>query len=175
VLTVERPRDAESLLSDESFDPDEFMPYWAELWASGRALAESVVGCALRGATVIELGCGLALPSFAAAIAGGRVLATDWSPTAVDLVRDNADRNGATLEAAVVSWTDPAPLLERAPFQLVLAADVLYERRSVPLLADLLPRLGGEVLLADPGRPPLEEFLERTGTVWARPPVYRLR
>jgi predicted nicotinamide N-methyase len=103
------------------------------------------------------------------------VLATDWSSTAVDLLRANAERNGAALEAAVVDWTDPAPLLERAPFQLVLAADVLYERRSVPVLADLLPRLGGEVLLADPGRPPLQEFLARTGTVWARPPVYRLR
>jgi predicted nicotinamide N-methyase len=75
----------------------------------------------------------------------------------------------------VVSLPEPAALLARAPFRLVLAADVLYERRSVPVLADLLPRLGGEVLLADPGRPPLDEFLERTGTVWARPPVYRLR
>jgi predicted nicotinamide N-methyase len=103
------------------------------------------------------------------------VLATDWSPAAIDLLRDNAERNGAALEAAVVSWTDPAPLLARAPFQLVLAADVLYEQRHVPVLADLLPRLGGEVLLADPGRPPLDDFLERTGTVWARPPVYRLR
>jgi hypothetical protein len=70
---------------------------------------------------------------------------------------------------------DPAALLARAPFDLVLAADVLYERRSVPVLSDLLPRLGGEVLLADPGRPPLEAFLERFGPVWARPPVYRLR
>jgi hypothetical protein len=51
----------------------------------------------------------------------------------------------------------------------------MYERRNVGVLADLLPRLGGEVLLADPGRAALGEFLERVGTVWARPPVYRLR
>jgi predicted nicotinamide N-methyase len=174
-LAVLRPRDADALVDEHAFDEDEYLPYWAQLWPSGVALARTVAKRALKGARVLELGCGLGLPSIAAARAGGRVLATDWSPTAVDLVRDNAERNGAALEAAVVSWTDPAPLLERAPFQLVLAADVLYERRSVAVLADLLPRLGGEVLLADPGRPPLEEFLERTGTVWARPPVYRLR
>jgi predicted nicotinamide N-methyase len=174
-LAVLRPRDSEALVDEHAFEEDEFLPYWAQLWPSGVALARAVAGRALKGARVIELGCGLGLPSIAAARAGGRVLATDWSPTAVDLRRDNAERNGAALEAAVVSWTDPAPLLERAPFDLVLAADVLYERRSVPVLADLLPRLGGEVLLADPGRPPLADFLERTGTVWTRPPVYRLR
>jgi predicted nicotinamide N-methyase len=174
-LAVLRPRDAEALLDEHAFEADEFLPYWAQLWPSGVALARTVAARALKGAHVLEIGCGLGLPSIAAARAGGRVLATDWSPAAVDLLRANAERNGATLEVAVASWTEPAPLLERAPFQLVLAADVLYERRAVPVLADLLPRLGGEVLLADPGRPPLRELLERTGTVWARPPVYRLR
>jgi predicted nicotinamide N-methyase len=174
-LAVLRPRDAEALLDEHAFEVGEFLPYWAQLWPSGVALARTVAVRALKGAHVLELGCGLGLPSIAAAHAGGRVLATDWSRTAIDLLRANAERNGAVLEVAVVSWTEPAQLLERAPFQLVLAADVLYERRHVPILADLLPRLGGEVLLADPGRPPLGEFLERTGTVWARPPVYRLR
>jgi predicted nicotinamide N-methyase len=174
-LAVLRPRDADALLDEHAFEEDEFLPYWAQLWPSGVALARTVAARALKGASVLEVGCGLGLPSIAAARAGGRVLATDWSPAAVELLRANAARNGAVLEAEVVSWTDPALLLERAPFRLVLAADVLYERRSVPVLADLLPRLGGEVLLADPGRPPLRDFLARSGTVWARPPVYRLR
>jgi predicted nicotinamide N-methyase len=174
-LGVLRPRDAEALVDEHSFEEDEFLPYWAQLWPSGVALARAVATRALRGARVLEVGCGLGLPSLAAALAGGRVLATDWSPTAIDLLRDNAARNGATIETAVVSWTAPQPLLDRAPFDLVLAADVLYERRNVPVLAGLLPRLGREVLLADPGRPPLPGFLERTGTVWRRPPVYRLR
>jgi predicted nicotinamide N-methyase len=174
-IAVLRPRDADALVDEHAFEEDEFLPYWAQLWPSGVALARAVARRALKGARVLEVGCGLGLPSIAAARAGGRVLATDWSPTAIDLLRDNAARNDAPVETAVVSWTDPAPLLARAPFDLVLAADVLYERRSVPVLADLLPRLGGEVLLADPGRSPLEAFLERTGTVWARPPVYRVR
>jgi predicted nicotinamide N-methyase len=174
-LVVLRPRDTEALLDEHAFEEDEFLPYWAELWPSGVALARAIAGRALKGARVLELGCGLGLPSIAAARAGGRVLAVDWSPAAIDLLSTNAARNGVSVEGAVVSWSAPAPLLARAPFDLVLAADVLYERRDVPVLADLLPRLGGEVLLADPGRPPLEAFLERVGAVWARPPVYRLR
>ena len=174
-LAVLRPRDSEALLDEHAFEEDEFLPYWAQLWPSGVALARAISRRALKGARVVEVGCGLGLPSLAAARAGGRVLASDWSPSAIDLLRANAARNGAELEAIVVSWTAPGALLERAPFDLVLAADVLYERRSVAVLADLLPRLGEEVLLADPGRPPLADFLARTGTVWARPPLYRLR
>src|ERR671928_735358 len=107
-LAVLRPRDADALLDEHAFEDDEFLPYWAELWPSGVALARAISGRALKGARVVELGCGLGLPSLAAARAGGRVLATDWSPTAIELLRDNADRNGVALEAAVVSWADPA-------------------------------------------------------------------
>ena len=158
-LSVLRPRDAEALLDEEAFEHEEYLPYWAELWPSGQALARRVSARSLRGARVLELGCGLGLPSLAAALAGGRVLATDWSPDAIGLLEANAARNGARLETAHAAWEAPGALVERAPWDLVLAADVLYERRNVPLLLDLLPRLGAEVWLADPGRPAAPEFL----------------
>ncbi len=173
-LAVLRPRDSEALLDEHAFEQDEFMPYWAELWPSGVALARTVAARSLKGARVLELGCGLGLPSLAAALAGGRVLATDWAPAALDLLARNAERNAASVETAIVDWRAPEALLDRAPFDLVLAADVIYEPRNVAVLADLLPRLGRELLLADPGRPALDGFLERMGTVWRRPPVYRL-
>src|SRR3954465_12558025 len=158
-LTVLRPRDSEALLDEHAFEQDEFLPYWAELWPSGVALAQAIGGRALKGARVVELGCGLGLPSLAAALAGGRVLATDWSPAAIELLAANGERNRARLERAVISWAAPDAVLERAPFDLVLASDVLYERRNLPVLAELLPRLGREGLLADPRRAALEEFL----------------
>src|SRR5205085_1054801 len=83
----------------------------------------------------VELGCGLALPSFAAALAGGRVLATDWSPAAIELARANAERNDIELELAVCSWAQPDALLTRAPWDLVLGADLLYEQRNGDLHA----------------------------------------
>jgi predicted nicotinamide N-methyase len=183
-LVVRRPRSSEALLDEEAFEHEEYLPYWAELWPSALALARVVEGRSFRGARVVELGCGLAIPSIVAALGGARVLATDWSPDAVGLVGENAARNGAVLETAIVPWSDPAPLVARAPWDLVLASDVLYERRNVDLLLDLLPRLvdeRGEVLLAEPGRPPAKAFLERAPEIFALDalegpvPVYRLR
>jgi predicted nicotinamide N-methyase len=160
-LGLLRPRDAEALLDEEAFDHEEFLPYWAELWPSALALARAIGTRALHGARTLELGCGLGLPSLAAALAGGRVLATDWAPDAVAMTARNAERNGIALETLACSWSAPAPLLERGPWDIVLASDVLYEARNGDALLPLLPRLlapRGEVWLADPGRPASEGF-----------------
>jgi predicted nicotinamide N-methyase len=159
-----RPPDAEALISEESFEHEEFLPYWAELWASGVALAHDVSMRSLRGRRTLELGCGLGLPSIAAARAGGRVLATDWSPEAVRATAANAERNDVKVETLRCAWGEPDEIVARAPWQLVLASDVLYERRNLDDLLDLLPRLVDErglVLLADPGRAHSAGFLER--------------
>ncbi len=187
-LRIRRPRDFEALLVDEAFEDEMLLPYWAELWSSGVGLASEVYVRSLRGARTLELGCGLALPSIAAAKAGGRVTATDWSPKAVELAAANAELNGATLAAEVQAWGEPEALLERAPWDLVLASDVIYDRGNVELLLELLPKLvdpRGEVWVSDPGRPLEEEFLagidqnfERRSSRSARQPkvrVHRLR
>lgn len=161
-LVVVLPRDSEALIDEERFAREEFLPYWAELWPSALALARAVAGLPLRDLAVAELGCGLGLPSLVAAAGGARVLATDWAPEALPFVAENARRNGVAVALLECSWTEPAELVARGPFDLVLASDVLYERVNVPLIAALLPRLvapGGHVLLADPGRPALDAFL----------------
>jgi predicted nicotinamide N-methyase len=165
-LSVLRPRDAEALLDEEAFEQEEFLPYWAELWSSGEALAREVAERDVAGFRVVELGCGLALPSLAAAMGGAHVLATDWSPDAVELAQENARRNALELETALVRWSEPDALLERAPWDLVLAADVLYERRNVDELLAVLPKLGKDVLIADPGRPHAKTFFERAAEDW---------
>ena len=184
-LRVLRPRDSEELLDEEAFEHEEFLPYWAELWPSGVALARELSGRSLRGARTLELGCGLALPSMAAARAGGRVLATDWSPDAIALARSNAERNEVELETLVCDWVCADALAERAPWDLVLASDVLYERRNGAVLLDLLPRLvdeRGELWIADPRRPAAAGFLERAArsfeirtTVRGPVEIHRLR
>ena len=89
------PASADALIDDDAFGEDEFLPYWAELWPSGLALAEHVAGGGVAGARVLELGCGLALPSLAAALGGADVLATDWAADAVALAGGNAQRTGS--------------------------------------------------------------------------------
>jgi predicted nicotinamide N-methyase len=169
-IELARPRDAEALLSDESFEHEEFLPYWAELWASAVALAHDVSLRSLRGKRTLELGCGLGLPSIAAARSGGRVLATDWSPDAVLATAANAARNDVRVETLECSWASPEAIVERGPWDLVLASDVLYERRNANLLLRLLPQLvdaRGLVLIADPQRAAAARFLERVqGEGW---------
>jgi predicted nicotinamide N-methyase len=159
-LVLLRPRDTEELLDEAAFDQrDEFIPYWADLWPSAVLLARTLARRSLRGARVLELGCGLGLPSLAAALAGGRVLATDWAPDALDAVRANARRNALAVDTLVSDWRTPGELIARGPFDLVIAADVLYERRNVTPLTELLTTLDTEVWLADPGRPPAAEMV----------------
>jgi len=170
-VRVLRPRDGESLLSEEAFEQEEFLPYWADLWPSARVLAAAVAARALRGARTLELGCGLGLPSIAAALAGGRVLATDWAPDAVAAAAHNAALNDVDFETAVVSWQRPEAIVARAPWDLVIGADLLYERRNVGQLLKLLPRLvdhRGEVWIADPGRRAAEAFVAGAEAEWER-------
>jgi predicted nicotinamide N-methyase len=152
-LLIVRPDDPESLIDESRFEEDEFLPYWADLWPSGLALAEHVGELHLAGTRVLELGCGLALPSFAASLVGGEVVATDWALEAVALVATNAVANGLSVTVAVLDWS--SAISDVGQFDLVVAADVLYEaRNALPLLA-LLERTivaGGEALIADPGR-----------------------
>ena len=138
-------------------------PYWSVLWRSGVALARELDGMALRGVRVVELGCGLALPSLAAARGGADVLTTDACQEALELAERNARLNGVRVETATVDWAEPGALLARAPFDVVLAADVLYESANVELLLSLLPRLAPDAWLADPGRPAAATFAERAG------------
>jgi predicted nicotinamide N-methyase len=173
-LSLLVPRDSEALIDEAAFERDEFMPYWAELWPSGLALAEAVRGASGR---VLELGCGLGVPSLVAALDGADVVATDWSADAIALLERNAERVGARLEATRWSWTEPPP----PPAGLVLAADVLYERRNGPQLLAALDAVvaeGGEAWIAEPGRPGSDEFLAAAAAAWAveelRPRIWRL-
>jgi predicted nicotinamide N-methyase len=165
-LRVLQPHESAELPDDGAVEWAPIAPYWSVLWRSGVALARELDGVALGGEKVVELGCGLAVPSIAAAHAGATALATDACPEALKVVARNARENDVRVETAVVDWTEPRDLLDRAPFDLVLAADVLYERASVTPFLALLPRLAPQVWLADPGRPAAGEFLEQARGEW---------
>lgn len=161
-LRLLQPREAAELPDSGGVEWAPVAPYWSVLWRSGVALARELDRVALRGLRVVELGCGLAVPSIAAARAGAAALATDACADAVRLVARNARLNGLGIETAVADWAEPDELVARGPFDLALAADVLYERANVTPLLALLPRLAPEAWLADPGRPAAPAFLERT-------------
>ena len=165
-LRLLQPQEAAELPDAGPVEWAPIAPYWSVLWRSGVALAGEIDRVALSGLSVVELGCGLAVPSIAAARAGAAVIATDVCAEALALVARNAHANDVRVETATVDWAEPDELVRRAPFDLVLAADVLYEQASVALLLSLLPRLGPEAWLADPGRPAAGAFVEQARRRW---------
>ena len=102
------------------------------------------------------------MPTVAALARGARVLATDHYAAALDFAAYNARANlGQEPETVLLDWRAPY-VPHPAAFDLVLGADVLYERPNAVALADLVPKLlapKGEAIFADPRRDAAPAFL----------------
>ncbi|HSH70694.1 MAG TPA: methyltransferase [Deferrisomatales bacterium] len=168
LFQVANPNALADSLGPEEFGADERFPYWAELWPASLALAEFLVRRGLPpGVETLELGCGTGLVGVVAARLGARVLFTDFEEDALAFARANHALNlGRPGRTRLVDWRDPPADLAA---DLVLAADVLYERRFLdPFLDTLMQALrpGGTALVAEPGRAIAEgsvEALEQRG------------
>ena len=118
--------------------------YWAFCWAAGQALAAWLLEHpeAVRGKRVLDFGAGSGVAGIAAVKAGAAsVVACDADPDAQLACFANADLNDVTLEVC-----DDLDAVGEA--DLVLVADVLYDRDNLPLLDALTERFD-DVLLAD--------------------------
>jgi predicted nicotinamide N-methyase len=156
------PRSAEDLLSEEEFAVDERIPYWAEVWPSARVLAERLVAMPGTGRRCLELGCGAGWCAVAALAAGFDLTATDYYTEALEFVRYNAARNQLPEPAVrMVDWRKLPDDL--GTFDLVAAADVLYERPYAALVAEAIHRTlsaDGTALVTDPGRQHARTFVD---------------
>ena len=162
-----RVADLESLwdqIGQDDLDQDERLPYWVELWPASLALAEWLGEQRARvaGRRVLDLGCGLGFTALAAASLGGRVLGLDYEPAALRHAVANARENGVAGAAfACMDWR--APALRPGSADLVVAGDVMYEKRFAQPVADFLdfalaPR--GLAWVADPNRAVYKHFAE---------------
>jgi predicted nicotinamide N-methyase len=136
---------------DRAFSPEETRrileepPYWCFCWASGLALARWLAQRPqwVRGKRVLDFGAGSGVAAIAAAQAGAaEVVACDLDPLALAACRANAELNGVTLAYSADFFA------EADRFDLILVADVLYDRANLPLLDQFLSR-GREALVAD--------------------------
>ena len=168
-VDVVRPVDTERLLDQSAADPEQNLPYWAEIWPSGIALAGAIAAAPelVAGRPVLELGSGLGITAAVALAHGARLVATDYAPESLLLTRLTCRLNtGREPEARRVNWRAPAAHLQQedgSRWPVVLAADVLYEQRDVVPLLALIERIlapRGLVWLAEPGRRPAAIALE---------------
>lgn len=166
-FTLFKPANADHLISEADYVMDERLPYWADLWPSARVLAGALLSMRGEGRALLELGCGLGLDTTAAMAAGFSVTATDYYEDAIHMARGNAARNlGREPQARLVNWRAwPDDL---GTFDVVIAADVLYEKEYASLVGACVARAlapQGEAIIADPGRLALPAFLEHLPTV----------
>lgn len=153
--TAERPGELER----------DLCPYFGVVWPAARALAHELArrGRSLAGKSVLELGCGLALPALVAARLGARVTATDLHPDVPAFLARNLARNDLPPDAVEYHEHDWRAALLEARFELVLASDVLYEAgHPAPVARALAAHVapGGQILLADPARAYLQAALD---------------
>jgi predicted nicotinamide N-methyase len=166
---ITRPASIDDLLDRAELDPEQNLPYFAEIWPSGIALADLLMeqpGFVANRRT-LEVGCGLGITAVAAARSGARLTICDYFPESIELAARNLVGAGCVAQRAVeLNWRDPrsiAALLDSGPYPIVLAADVLYEARDIaPLLTFFAQALtvDGTLFLAEPGRPVAKRFLE---------------
>ncbi len=160
-FVLRKPANADHLISEADYVMDERLPYWADLWPSSRQLATTLLREQGNGRTLLELGCGLGLPSIAALRAGFDVTSTDYYEDALQVTRANAGRNlGVEPHVRMVNWRQWPD--DFGPFDVIVAADVIYEPEYAVLVASCIARAlsaDGEAIIADPGRTSLARFL----------------
>lgn len=136
---------------DRAFSPEETRrileepPYWCFCWASGLVLARWLAERPqwVRGKRVLDFGAGSGVAAIAAAKAGAaEVVACDLDPLALAACRANAALNGVELRYSQDFFA------EADRYELIIVADVLYDRANLPLLDHFLSR-GREALVAD--------------------------
>jgi len=136
---------------DRAFSPEETRriledpPYWSFCWASGLVLARWLADRPewVRGKRVLDFGAGSGVAAIAAAKAGAaEVVACDLDPLALAACQANAALNEVELRYSQDFFG------EADRFDLIIVADVLYDRANLPLLDHFLSR-GREALVAD--------------------------
>jgi predicted nicotinamide N-methyase len=126
-------------------------PYWMHLWPGALAMARRVARAAEvgPGARVLELGCGLALPSLVAARRGARVVACDALRAPLHFAQRSAAASDYGVALLQMDWCAPAL---RGGFDVCIGADVAYDVDAEPALAAALGELlvpAGVAWLAD--------------------------
>lgn len=138
-------------------------PYWIFCWASGVVMAQQLFAGKIdvEGKVVVDFGAGSGVVGVAALMNGAKkVYCCEIDALARNMIAFNADLNNVPVTA--VASLDQV----EEPIDLVLVADVLYDRSNLPLL-DELKAYTNNILLADSRIkdlvvPGYEKYLEET-------------
>ena len=148
--------------------PPSAWSHFGVLWPAGLALAQAMSVLPVKGLRILELGCGLGLASLVLKRRGADITASDHHPLAGRFLRHNEGLNRLSpIDFHCGPWEATDDSLGR--FDLLIGADLLYERGQGPALGGFVGRHArpvAGVMLADAGRgysAPFTEALRRLG------------
>lgn len=143
---------------------EELCPYFGVVWPSAQALCQALAGekASLCGLSILELGCGLGLPSLCCAKNGAMVTAVDFHPEVPKFLSRNISLNSiSNLNFVHLDWRSNETCLGQ--YDRVIGSDILYESQHPEPVARTLARHcnpEGRIILADPARPYLQHFAD---------------
>lgn len=154
----------EAMTPEEQLDPfaEDLCPYFGILWPAAEGLSHYLSSHPeiIKNKSVIELGCGLGLPSLVASHLGGKVLATDFHPDVEEYFLRNCRHSSVQCDYRRLNWRED--FSEVGKFDVVIGSDVLYESKHPKEVAMGLMRFArpeGTIILSDPGRAYLQQFV----------------
>lgn len=130
-------------------------PYWVFAWASGQVLAHYVLShpALVKDKIVMDFGAGSGIIGLASLIAGAKqVICCDIDETSLLACRANEQLNQAILNGKKMAYLRDLLDLENQfgikKVDVLLVADVLYDKRNLPLL-DIFLDFAEAVWVAD--------------------------
>ena len=138
-------------------------PFGACCWPSAVVAARSIAARdGVAGLRILELGAGTGLASATAARLGADVVATDVSELSLELLRRAAET--AAFDVQRLDFTDATAVAALGHFDVVVAADTLYEEAIARATARVVRASRGACIVVDPGRPDgRRAFLDELG------------
>ncbi len=130
-------------------------PLFGLLWPSALHLAARIGQRLVTEERILELGCGLAVPSLVAHRRGADITASDHHPQTLPFLTENLRLNRLPPMKYVHRAWNPATVDADEKYGLVMASDVLYECDPNGILAECISnrtRPTGEVWIVDPDR-----------------------
>ncbi|MCO4795575.1 MAG: methyltransferase domain-containing protein [Bacteriovoracaceae bacterium] len=132
------------------------------IWPSSEALAQIMLTSPIKNKTILEVGCGMALPSLLLNKRKADITATDHHPDAELFLEKNLKLNNDTGFPFIrADWKDESNLLKK--YDLIIASDLLYQIGNPKLLSKFINNHlnpNGDVFLVDPGRGNTNRFIK---------------
>ena len=151
---------------DHNLSDDQNYPLFGVIWPAARSLAQFISQINLKNRRILEIGCGLGLPSFVASKMGAEVTAMDIHPDVETMMGRNMTRNNIdSIRYQRASFLDEHTNL--GIFDLVIASDIIYSGRELPKVCRFIKRHmspKGCFILGDPQRYSLPTFLQALDT-----------